>query len=240
MGTSDFVLLLCRGGEGNGILGCPWPLSNLALCLALLSAMQVQTGNETLNPGVGEGEAALTIFLLLSRSQKKWRVSGSFSRECLAPMAPADNRKWQRRETQLAAVFRACQPAHVSHRRGASLHRGPDSIGAHRESIPQKARAPSRGRSPASDPPRQQSQDLLLPETWLSWKFWGRKTKPWTGPSPSLSWTPTLDWTDPQSDGPSFYTGPLSIMTWTPSLSWTNSQSELNLNTELDYPIAWL
>ena len=68
----------------------------------------------------------------------------------------------------------------------------------------------------------------------------GRNAKPWTGPSPSLSWTPTLDWTNPQSDGPSFYTGPLSIMTWSPSLSWTNPQSELNLNTELDYPIAWL
>lgn len=79
MGTSSFVLLVCRGGEGNGIPGCPWPLSNLALCLALLSAMKVQTGNEMLNPGVGEGEAALTIFLLLFRSQKKWRVRGSFS-----------------------------------------------------------------------------------------------------------------------------------------------------------------
>lgn len=53
--TSNSVLLLCRGGEEHGIPGCPWPLSNLALCLALLSALKVQTGNETLNPGVGEG-----------------------------------------------------------------------------------------------------------------------------------------------------------------------------------------
>ena len=71
MGNTNSALLLCRGGEGHGIPGCPWPLSNLALCLALLSAQKVQTGTETLNPGVGEGEAALTIFLLLSRSPKE-------------------------------------------------------------------------------------------------------------------------------------------------------------------------
>lgn len=56
MGTSGSVLLLCRGGEGNGVPGCPWPLSNLALCLALLAAMKVQTGNEWLNlSGGGDG-----------------------------------------------------------------------------------------------------------------------------------------------------------------------------------------
>lgn len=51
-----FVLFLRGGGEGNSVPGCPWPLSNLALCLALLRAMKVQTGNEWLNPGVGEGQ----------------------------------------------------------------------------------------------------------------------------------------------------------------------------------------
>ena len=107
MGNTNSALLLCRGGEGHGIPGCPWPLSNLALCLALLSALKVQTGNETLNPGVGEGEAALTIFLLLSRSPKvtAGSVAATYSRECPATSAPADNRKWQRRETQLVAVF---------------------------------------------------------------------------------------------------------------------------------------
>lgn len=55
MDTSGSVLFLCRG-EGNGVLGCPWPLSNLALRLALFSAMKVQTGNEWLNlSGGGDG-----------------------------------------------------------------------------------------------------------------------------------------------------------------------------------------
>lgn len=90
-------------------------------------------------------------------------------------MAPADNRKWQRRETQLASGV--CPPVHVFCGRGASFHTGPDLIWAHRENISQKAKATAEGRGPASDPCRQQFQDPLLPETWLSWKFWGRNAQ---------------------------------------------------------------
>lgn len=37
-------------------------------------------------------------------------MAATYSPECLATSAPADNRKWQRRETQLAAVFGDCRP----------------------------------------------------------------------------------------------------------------------------------
>lgn len=37
-------------------------------------------------------------------------MAATYSPECPATSAPADNRKWQRRETQLAAVFGDCRP----------------------------------------------------------------------------------------------------------------------------------
>lgn len=95
--------------------------------------MKVQTGNKRLNPGVGEGEAALTIFLLLSRSPKKWRISGSFSQGAwhLWPLLTTGSGK-EGTSSQLLACG-ACRPAYVSHSGGASLRFGPASIWTHRE-----------------------------------------------------------------------------------------------------------
>lgn len=125
MGTS--VLLLCGGGEGNGILRCPWPLSNLALFLALLSVMKVQTGNEWLNPGMGEGEAALPSFSFFPDPKSRGPVATSLR------VPGTHSLCWQQEVVEELLACGARHPAHLSHTGGISLYSGPDSIWVHRE-----------------------------------------------------------------------------------------------------------
>jgi hypothetical protein len=72
MGASGSLSCSCVGAERGTV-----SQDVLGLCQTLLWAMEAHTGNEWLNPGMGEGKTALIILLLLSSFPKKWRVSGS-------------------------------------------------------------------------------------------------------------------------------------------------------------------
>lgn len=85
VGASGFVLFLCRGKKGTDKRRMSLASAKRCPVLGSVFSHESPTGNERLNLGVGEGEAALTIFLLLSTSQIKWRVNGSFSKSAQHP-----------------------------------------------------------------------------------------------------------------------------------------------------------
>lgn len=172
-------------------------LASVKPCPVLGSALGHESPNrkQRLNPAVGEGEAALTIFLL-SRSQKKWMVSGSFS-QC-------DQHPWPFRQLEVAEKGNPASCCLVKH---AALPMSSTGVGGWRgrvrvpasilvwirsglikrtpDTLP-KSRTTAGSRSPVSDFP-DKSQYSLSTKTRLSQECWGRDAKSGLGP-PTLGW----------------------------------------------------
>lgn len=89
-------------------------LASVKPCPVLGSALSPESPNRKRNakPRGGGGGGSFDYlppsFQIPKRSAGS--VAATYSRECPATSAPADNRKCQRRETQLAAVFGDCRP----------------------------------------------------------------------------------------------------------------------------------
>lgn len=92
-------------------------LASVKPCPVLGSAFSHEspTGNERLNLGVGEGEAALTIFLLLPTSQIKWRVSGSFSTSAQNPWPLLTTGSGREGKPSQLLAYETCPHYHVSY-----------------------------------------------------------------------------------------------------------------------------